>query len=61
MFFAIAKWEDHRRHPLFGVVELGELIAGPFIGTLLAEFGAEVMLSISSDNRVYRKLRQQIA
>lgn len=31
--------------PLTGirVVELGELIAGPFVGTLLAEFGAEVI------------------
>jgi formyl-CoA transferase len=31
--------------PLSGirVVELGELIAGPFIGSLLAEFGAEVI------------------
>ena len=31
--------------PLSGirVIELGELIAGPFIGTLLAEFGAEVI------------------
>ena len=33
------------RRPLEGirVLELGELIAGPFIGTLLAEFGAEVI------------------
>ena len=33
------------RGPLEGirVLELGELIAGPFIGTLLAEFGAEVI------------------
>lgn len=31
--------------PLHGlrVIELGELIAGPFIGTLLGEFGAEVV------------------
>ena len=33
------------RGPLEGirVLELGELIAGPFIGTLLAEFGAEII------------------
>lgn len=33
------------RRPLEGlrVVELGELIAGPFIGTLLGEFGAEII------------------
>ena len=33
------------RPPLSGlkVLELGELIAGPFIGTLLGEFGAEVI------------------
>jgi formyl-CoA transferase len=33
------------RGPLEGirVLELGELIAGPFIGMLLAEFGAEVI------------------
>ncbi|MYF07284.1 MAG: CoA transferase, partial [Rhodospirillaceae bacterium] len=31
--------------PLSGikVLELGELVAGPFIGTLLGEFGAEVI------------------
>ena len=34
-----------RRQPLEGirVVELGELLAGPMIGTLLGEFGAEVI------------------
>ncbi|MGI9382956.1 MAG: CaiB/BaiF CoA transferase family protein [Methyloligellaceae bacterium] len=33
------------RMPLSGrrVIELGELLAGPFIGTLLGEFGAEVI------------------
>ena len=33
------------RPPLSGlkVLELGELIAGPFVGTLLGEFGAEVI------------------
>ena len=39
----MAQAASHR--PLEGirVLELGELIAGPFIGTLLAEFGAEVI------------------
>ena len=34
-----------RRQPLEGirVLELGELLAGPMIGTLLGEFGAEVI------------------
>ena len=37
--------KKRRRRPLEGirVLELGELIAGPFIGTLFAEFGAEVI------------------
>jgi crotonobetainyl-CoA:carnitine CoA-transferase CaiB-like acyl-CoA transferase len=37
--------KQRRLRPLDGirVLELGELIAGPFVGTLLAEFGAEVI------------------
>lgn len=37
--------ETHNAGPLSGkkVLELGELVAGPFIGTLLGEFGAEVI------------------
>lgn len=36
---------QRKRLPLEGirVLEIGELIAGPFIGTLLAEFGAEIL------------------
>ncbi len=40
-----ASTKRQKLRPLHGirVLELGELIAGPFVGTLLAEFGAEVI------------------
>ena len=39
------KEEDQRQGPLtdLRVIELGQLIAGPFCGQLLADFGAEVI------------------